>query len=448
VRWSYPEVPKCPDPCEEEIMIKLATLGLLAAMCAGVQEKDPAKELKTLIDQLQELTEEGHGYSVSTSGSQFLPLAGTESTDMMLLGKPPTESSLILRKIVERGLAAVPVLLEHLEDVRLAAMKPVSGMLWTNYPDEYDYNRRVMLLPPQNILGNLMKDGIGEPGGHAITVGDLCFVALGQILNRRFTAVRYQASGGLMINSPTFSKALRTRIRAEWTGLTEARHRESLIQDFLKPDHENRRIGAYYRLAYYYPDAVEALVLKQLTVSTFNVFTAQDFARKTLYSTDDKAKRKELFEEFLRKYGPASRDGLLKQLFEDLDTQEAQEEKRTSGTDYVYDHPRRLLIELYGLPTNVRSKDIPWFDTWAETDRARFVKALVYDKSPKIDEAVFQHFMKIQEDDYFALACMTRLLGRGHDSELIAFCERRSSNSKHYGRELEAFRSALMEKRK
>src|SRR5439155_23776512 len=47
--------------------------------------------------------------------------------------------------------------------------------------------------------------------------------------------------------------------------LTEEKHRQSLIHDFLTPDNEDRRIGAYRRLAFYYAESVEPLVLKQLS---------------------------------------------------------------------------------------------------------------------------------------------------------------------------------------
>jgi hypothetical protein len=412
---------------------------LTLAFLACVQ--DP----KTLIDKLQELTAEGLGYSSSRSGSQFLPLPGTDSTGMLLLGQEPPEASATLRKIVEKGAAIVPLLLDHLQDIRITEMKPVKGMIWTKYADEYDRNWR--LTPRPGPLDPRRQVDGGEPDGHALTVGDLCFVALGQILNRRFNAARYQASGGMMINSPTFSKDLRDRIRAEWTGLTPERHRESLVQDFLKPDYEDRRIGAYYRLAFYYPDAVEPLVLKQLEMPTFNVYVAEAFARNTLYRTADASKRKEHFEEFVRKNGPPSRDGLLKQLFEDLSHQEAVEEKRSTPWDHFTDQPRKLLIELYGLPAGVRSKDIPWFETCGEAVMSRFVKALVHDKSAKIDEAVFQLFLKIEDEDSLALSCMARLVGRGHDGELLGYCERRAGKSQYWGRELEKMRETLRRRR-
>ena len=46
-------------------------------------------------------------------------------------------------------------------------------------------------------------------------------------------------------------------------------------EDFTKADNENRRIGAYLRLAFYYPAEVETLVLKELAKPTYDVFAVR-----------------------------------------------------------------------------------------------------------------------------------------------------------------------------
>jgi hypothetical protein len=92
-----------------------------------------------------------------------------------------------------------------------------------------------------------------------ITVGDLCFVALGQIVNRDFSATRYQPSGGLIVSSPSSSKPLRDIVTDDFRNFSEAKHLRLLIQDFLMPDNDDRRGGAYRRLAYYYSGRLEVL---------------------------------------------------------------------------------------------------------------------------------------------------------------------------------------------
>src|SRR5262249_47550695 len=156
---------------------------------------------------------------------------------------------------VRRGAAAVPALLKHIDDKRLTKMKPVRGMMWMRFSDEYDFNGRTRTTAPEGV--NRRGFGGDGPTQHAITLGDLCFVGLGQIVNRNFSATRYQPTGGMIISSPTYSDALRKVIREDWRTLNADSHKRLLVEDFQKPDHEDRRSGAYLRLSLYYPETVE-----------------------------------------------------------------------------------------------------------------------------------------------------------------------------------------------
>jgi hypothetical protein len=96
------------------------------------------------------------------------------------------------------------------------------------FPDEYDYNRRTVARPPEGVNRDPWKsDGPAPPRDHVVTVGDLCFVALGQIVNRWFEAVRYQPTAIVMINSPTASAALKNAVRRDWATLTPDTHRNA-----------------------------------------------------------------------------------------------------------------------------------------------------------------------------------------------------------------------------
>ena len=110
-------------------------------------------------------------------------------------------------------------------------MKPVSGLMWMSFDDEYDYNERTAPGQPEGV--NRSEGPARNFDGHEILVGDLCFVALGQIVNRSFNAVRYQPTGGLIVSSPTKSKVLRDAVLKEWSGLTSDQHRKKLIDDLL-----------------------------------------------------------------------------------------------------------------------------------------------------------------------------------------------------------------------
>jgi hypothetical protein len=380
---------------------------------AGVSADE--QDIERLIDQLVEVSEPGFGYSVFFSGSEFLPYENTGEMSTLVLGAEQAARSEALRKLVEVGAAAVPVLLRHIDDDRLIKMEPLKGMEWMSSDDEYDFNSRTTTQKPQGVNRDWFKDSDDRPDEHAVTVGDLCFVALGQIVNRQFSATRYQPTGGLVISSPTSSEAFRKVILDDWKGLTAERHKELLIEDFLKPDYEGRLTGAYLRLAFYYPDAVEKLVLDELSKPTFDVFAIEDLCRNTLYKTEDKATRQAKYDEFISVHGDVSSAGVIDQLFEDLYLLEAHERGGLSppltrfGTQ-----PRELLIQLFGYPATVTSADRPVVESASESERARFIETLVHDDSQEIAEAVKQLFLANADDDYFASACLRCLASRGN----------------------------------
>jgi hypothetical protein len=391
-------------------------------------------DIEALIGKLAETSKIGFGYSTLSSGSQFLPYADSERIGALVLGSPRPSKSPLLEAIVRRGAAADPLLVKHLDDQRKTKIEPVRGMMWTAFDDEYDFNRRTRRERPEGVNRNSFSEK--HPFEHQITVGDLCFVALGQIVNRGFNATRYQPSGGMVVSSPTYSKRLRDVVRRDFSDLSEAKHKALLIQDFLRPDLEYRRIGAYRRLSFYYPHEEEALVLEQLKVSTFDVFAIEDFVRTKLYPEKNAQRSKQRFDKFVQDHGRASVDGLLVQLFEDLDTQEADEEGRLSPALKEKYDARALLIQLYGYKKDVKATHKPYIDTWAVTEQARFIEALVHDKSRKIDEAVHAIFMKNKDDDCLALACIRRLLYRGYENDIRQYCTRRLGKDEYYLKDL------------
>ena len=203
--------------------------------------------VEKLIDELVNVAQQGLGYSITFSGTDFLPYEGTEEMGTLILGAAHRSRSETLRAIVEIGADAVPGLIKHIGDKRATKMKPVAGMDWMDFPDEYDFNRRIRQTAPEGVnrVHDLKNSG-GRPASHALTIGDLCFVALGQIVNRHFSAMRYQPTGGLIVNSPTYSESLRKAILTDWAGLSKDVHRSLLIEDFRKPDIDGSAASASF----------------------------------------------------------------------------------------------------------------------------------------------------------------------------------------------------------
>ena len=208
----------------KRIFLPVVCLALMLASTAKA-ELDPQTE--TLIEQLPKISQIGYGYSAMFSGSQFLPEADSSEVHTLVLGSQAPTNSAILENIVRRGILAVPSLLKHLDDARETKIPAISGMMWISFADEYDYNHRVRTDPPAGVNVDDFREN--HPNSHIITVGDLCFVALGQIVNRNLNASRYQPSGGVVISSPTYSKRLCEVVRTDFEGLMEAKHRDMLV---------------------------------------------------------------------------------------------------------------------------------------------------------------------------------------------------------------------------
>jgi hypothetical protein len=412
-------------------IVLIVLLGMVqGSRCWAQAAKSHDRDLEGLIDKLVETSELGFGYSTLSSGSQFLPYADSERIGTLVLGSRPPSKSPVLEAIVRNGASAVPFLMKHLDDQRKTKIEPVRGMMWTAYDDEYDFNRRTRREKPEGVNRHAFMEN--HPFEHQITVGDLCFVAVGQIVNRSFNATRYQPSGGMVVSSPSYSRRLCEVVRRDFSVFSQEQHKALLIQDFLLPDREYRRIGAYWRLSLYYPQEVEPLVLKQLKVPAYDVQAIWPFIHTKLYPERDTRKRGRFFEAFVREHGPASRAGILLELFDDLDMQESDERGSLSPPLKEKYDARALLGQLYGYAAGVKSVQKPYVDTWDVGEQARFIEAATHDKSRKIDEAVHDVFLQINDDDYFALACIRRLLGRGYEKEIRAYCSRRLGKDEYY----------------
>jgi hypothetical protein len=317
-------------------MHRISTL-LLTAVLVG--KPSPAADVAAQIAKLSSVDQSGIGYSASVTGEQFLPQPDGDEAGMVLMNQKPAERSDVLTAIVAAGAEAIPQLIACLEDKTPTKVPPMRAMMWQQTTDEYDVNRRTTRQP-----ATAVNEDSFELSDYVTTVGDLCYVALGQIVNRRFNAVRYQASGGLVISSPSLPQ-LRAKVRAEWGATTASSLRDSLVRDFVEPDHHFRKLGALRRLMFYFPAEVPALWKAELARPIFDVFAVERFARG-LYEVSD-AQRATDFAAFVKANGPAASEGLVHQLFHDLIFHPAQ--------------AAECLAQLYGLPRTVTREQEPPF---------------------------------------------------------------------------------------
>lgn len=127
---------------------------------------------------------------------------------MMVLQAEPRRPSQVMTALVAGGDAAIPALISGLSDTReITALPPLKAMMWMCFPDEYDWNQRTTKDAPVGVNRDDFNSSERRME-HQLTVGNLCYNAIGQIVNRSFTSVRYQPTGGLVVNSPTASPLL------------------------------------------------------------------------------------------------------------------------------------------------------------------------------------------------------------------------------------------------
>ena len=304
---------------------------------SSVPEDGGRKSLR-LIDKLVDVSEPGPGYSHYGTCGRFCPLHDAEPPSRFYprpSGPWELKSAEAIRELVSIGADAVPELIAHLGDKRKTKLPPIQ--LGEGPIREYDYNRRTTKEAPKSVVhpdgswfntetldvpeldtdGHLVQPVRAEESvpneDYVVRVGDLCFVALGQIVNREFNAVRYQPENWMVIVPPSHSRALRAAIEREWGGLTREKLKASLIADVREPDKAGRELTALERISFYYPECVDKLALELIQKPHYDIFLIWKFA-PVLYQTESKSERRRLFDEFVKKNGKPFADGLLLQL--------------------------------------------------------------------------------------------------------------------------------------
>ncbi len=385
--------------------------------------------VEQLIDRLPEITNKE--YSVRTN---IFALGGDGKgrlgQGLLMLQDPGPTPAEAMTELTRRGVSALPQLLAHLDDAR----KTEAAIPVNHWSAEFDRNLRTSKTHPKGVIapGSLDHDAkpsinIPKDRPYFVAVGDLCFNIIGEIVNRRYEAVRYQPTMVVISNSPVLCPDLRDAVRAEWANLTPEQHRESLLADVTRPDHWGRDSGGIIALWRYYPEAAPAAVKKRLEAPHFDHQEIEDFAEKQLYVTVDARERKRLIDEFIARNGPAYRDGLVVRLWQDrwMNKSNGNVQVRT-----VPVAPTQILDELV---PNREADRMPEVSAVAYNATDGFIEALQEVPSVEINALVWGIFKEHctnhgdtwSHDDGTASSCVKQLAHKGHDAELLAFCRRR-----------------------
>ena len=224
-------------------LMSVLVLWVALVMSAQAALPDYGKaSLEALVDDLTAIDREAPGLSVMANYGGFFVDDRSPGFRSGVLGAPSVTVPPPMREVVRRGAAAVPILVEHLDDRRPTRLV-VGGMIdqggffmWGYFGEEYDGRRwedRVSQAAPDH--AQMREKAIRDR--YIVKVGDVCYALLGQIVGRSLYPVRYQPTGGLIINSPIESPVLAERAMTDWSGLTAAQHQASLIDDLARPSH-------------------------------------------------------------------------------------------------------------------------------------------------------------------------------------------------------------------
>lgn len=251
--------------------------------------EEQKKHIKGLIRKLAEIDSPDFGLSSTFSGRAFAPLPDHFKVGTLVLTDHKVKRSNIFRSLVEQGPNAIPLLLEALDDKTPTKLR-VSRMMNAEFGEEMDGNP-LNPLEKQRFVAPEDRDREEDDAllrSYSVRVGEVCFVALGQIVGRSYEAVRYQPSASMVINSPVQSKQLCKRVRAVWSS-DDPRKKlfDSLLLDYATVGkfngkdmdgglHEasNFQSKAAMHLLYYFPKETAPLIAARLR--SFDVKEAGD----------------------------------------------------------------------------------------------------------------------------------------------------------------------------
>jgi len=411
------------------VLWSLAGFALLVSGAAAAEVPEVAR----LIDGLQGVDEPDLGYSsFEGGGSAFFPTSenGPHSATMTA--------------IVRLGARAVPDLIRHISDGRPTGVEggAVTGFGGFFLLDEYDWSPASGVTLPADVNVRGLSRTFAAKEGWTVRVGDLCFVALGQIVNRRFQTLRYQPSGLVVASSPVAVTPLAAAVVREWGDLTPEEHRRRLLADLADPDMNERAEEALERLGFYYgpalvePYAVSACARPVYSHAIVRAFVDQVEAADSPLRGEAARKR---LAEILVRHGEHYRDGILHYLVNERER-------------YVR-VPRGALFA--AVVTEVATPEqaekalraVIW-NHWANADT---IRALRRTKSSQVDDVVELVLVELtqgteaeqNEHDVLALACMEHLFGKGRDERLRAYLKKRLATADRYREQLEELAGRL-----
>ena len=256
----------------------LVVIWLSVCVLPSVASDYSQKSVAELIDDLSQIDSQSPGINSAAIYESFIADNSPGKFDGGVLGVAPPKVPPQMSELVRRGPAALPELIKHLDDKRPTKLevgnKPsgkqvgVDAFMFMYFSDEYDPRAPHWWNDGEWKKGPRPMERSFE-GRYTLKVGDVCYVLIGQIVNRRLLAVRYQPSAGLVVNSPIEAPVLVERVRSDWGQADAEVLRAALLED-IRATNQPKQISrdeyterfvdpALARLRLYFPDSYRLL---------------------------------------------------------------------------------------------------------------------------------------------------------------------------------------------
>jgi len=282
--------------------IACAFLVCLACLGAAVATDDDYAKVSVsqLIDDLTIIDSQSPGINSSGIYEGFIAEDAFGSFHGGVLGVATPRVSPQMRELVRRGPAALPELIKHLDDTRPTKVEVgnkggmqvgVDVFAFSYFSNEYDPRLHHWFSEKEIKSGRALTDLMAKDftGRYTVKVGDVCYVLIGQIVNRHLFAVRYQPSAGLVVNSPIEAPALAEKVKSDWGTVDADMLKASLLED-IRTTNRPKEISdaanadrfvnpAMQRLRFYFP-------------GTYNALTGEDLKKKKEFEKQEAIARK------------------------------------------------------------------------------------------------------------------------------------------------------------
>lgn len=388
-----------------------------------------------LITKLTEESNQGIGSHATAWASGFLAIDDEPRFNGGILGSAKPAMSPVMRELVRRGLTALPLLINHLADSRPTKLTVGDGFMGKWFADEYDARDS----------NSTKREGVNTKRRvdfeqYTLRLGDLCYVAVGQIVNRELNAVRYQPSLCLVVNSPVERPALAAAVKDDWINLSAKDHQLSLEQDAMIP-HSGFVPGAgLKRLVFYYPAAGEVAMLKLLKRPFYHTRVTYNFFEKTLVGSKRSEWDRQM-SQFRAEYGETGSLGVLKWTLSALCVPESQmTPKRQKSKEVV----AQVLAHFY---PEVDPLKPPFINAVSITDQWSLLEDLAAIRSKVMDDAVLSILQRVA-----AQPPADDLNDRFYQTALAYTCAKRLNDPSGHGEQarasLDKMIAAFQKKRK